>query len=701
MASLKELHRLWNEQDTFSKFLLVSVVLLVAFAYLPTLQFDYVTQDQWRAFRYQSDVDSTMARLKECLSMLPLYYARTGRPLVWITECLEHLFVGNISDFKYLRPFALIVVVFTVVYLSLVIKRICNDWVSAAIVAAVFITAPAYSFMYLQGWPALMVLLSIPLAVASYKIFIDKVWGTFSSCKYLVLSSALFLVACLIYPIFAFIVLPLVLMQFVCEDGINFMNSVKKVLVTLLYYALLSAVYYLLVKIFTNMINFYKADLPCLGPYEVSAQLSPTIILNRIIEVATSFYEMSPANFPAFHGVTIVILIVTSIAAGIKFSLIRYKHFHASFVYYSSATFLVCALVLLASISPWVFSRMNGLANRHLLPLYFFMSFAMVWVVKELLTYIRMNTRKIQLALVAFVLLPIAVFQNSYSFLEVVSTRAEIEMLRARFRDWDGEGRLNKRFLLVIRPEIPRPLGVEKLLDDDGHGNDNAVLASSKNPVSLPWMVSAILKERQCGRKYNIVDCGLDTAACVANALANDNNVVVAYARGAGAPASNTIQCIVQPDVINFSELTSRPITPVIKMIELPSVTASSVLDEFGPQGLFLQTPPGWHAEKNPHYPQTLKVDLKEIQSLNSVSFLPQDKTLISRCPKSVRIKVSNDEQSWNEVATDDDVCTPNTSGGWHKLQLPQKVEARYMKIEILANCGDPEFLTLRGLKVE
>lgn len=701
MTSLKELRRLWSEEDTLAKFLLVSVLLLVVFAYLPTLQFDYVTQDQWRAFRYQSDVDSPLERLQECLSMLPVYYARTGRPLVWITECLEHLFVENISDFKYLRPFVLIVVIFTVVYLSLVIKKMCNDWVSAAIIAAIFTTAPAYSFMYLQSWPALMVLISIPLAAASYKMFIDKVLSEYCSCKYLTLSFGFFLVACLIYPTFAFVVLPMALIQFICEDEICFKNRVKKIFATLVFYALTTAAYYLLVKLFSQMLELYQPNLPSLGPYEVSAQISPAIILNRVIEVVTYFYRMPPANFTAFHGATLAIMIATSITAGIKFSLIRHKHFYTSLVCYSFATFLVCALVLSASISPWVFSKMNVLANRHLLPLYLFISFAFVWVVRGFLLYVKVDTCKIRLLSVLLILLPIAVLQNSNSILEVVSTRTEIEMLRAKLKDWDGEGQLNKKFLLVIRPEIPRPLGVEKLLDDGGYGNDNAVLASSKNPVSIPWMVSAVLKEKQQDRKYNIVDCGLDTVSCVSNALVNENNIVVAYAGGVGAPDSNTISYVVKPYVVDFSELTSKPVKLVFKEVELPSVTASSVLDGFGAQGLFLQTPPGWHAGKNPRYPQTLEVDFKESIPVSSISFLPQDKTLISRCPKSVRIKVSEDKHSWIAVAADDDVCTPNSSDGWHKLQLPQKIDARYMKIEILANCGDPEFLTLRGLKVE
>jgi hypothetical protein len=42
-------------EDRLSRGVILVSLLLVVFAYLPTLQFDYVTQDQWRAFRYSTE----------------------------------------------------------------------------------------------------------------------------------------------------------------------------------------------------------------------------------------------------------------------------------------------------------------------------------------------------------------------------------------------------------------------------------------------------------------------------------------------------------------------------------------------------------------------------------------------------------------------------------------------------------------------
>lgn len=70
--------------------------------FLPTLLFDYVPQDQWRAFRYEQ----TMAagKFESICNTLPKFYTRTGRPLVWIGECLEHTLANSISDLTKLRP---------------------------------------------------------------------------------------------------------------------------------------------------------------------------------------------------------------------------------------------------------------------------------------------------------------------------------------------------------------------------------------------------------------------------------------------------------------------------------------------------------------------------------------------------------------------------------------------------------------------
>lgn len=702
MFDLKEILRFWKSQDAFTKYLIISVLSLVVFAYLPTLQFDYVTQDQWRAFRYSSSEQSSFERLTKCTSTLPSFYILTGRPFVWPTECLEHAFVDKISDFKYLRPLSLAVVVFTVIYLSSIINKFTGGVVTALVVSAVFITAPAYSFMYLQGLPALMVLISIVLAAASYKHYTESLTSDSGRYKHSIYSSLLFLTACMIYPAFAFIVLPLALMKFASSDADSVAQKLKELSLTLAFYGLMSGIYYLFVKIYvilTPAIN----DLPNLGLYEVSAQLSPSVIFERISRVVNYFFMMPPMNFPTFHGVSFAVLVAFSVVLGLTSLRSNHENRYLTASFLVGVAFFVSCVVLLSSTAPWLFSKMDELSTRHLLAFYLFISFAAVFALKAALQSVfKLSDYKVSLAIVMLVLVPISVIQNGNSFLEIASTRAEIEMLRSKINQWAKNGGLSgNRFILIVRPTSTRPTSINNLLNDDGYGNDNAVLASSQNPVSIPWMVNAIFREEFRDRKINVVDCGFDTESCVSSAIENPKNIVVAYSYDNRTSKQDFITCSIQPYVINISELSPKPINPIIKIVESPSISATSTLDYFGPQGLFMALAPGWHAKRNPEYPQVLNIDLKEKKSIGSISFLPQSSTFIARSPKSVRIKTSNNGQLWHTVANGDDMCSANSPGGWHKFNLPNKVEARYLEIAIISNCGDPDFLTLRGLKIE
>lgn len=68
----------WQLEDGLSRSVVLASLLLVIWAYLPTLQFDYVTQDQWRAFRYSTEPTSARDRAEACIHMLPTFYTLLG-----------------------------------------------------------------------------------------------------------------------------------------------------------------------------------------------------------------------------------------------------------------------------------------------------------------------------------------------------------------------------------------------------------------------------------------------------------------------------------------------------------------------------------------------------------------------------------------------------------------------------------------------
>jgi hypothetical protein len=114
----------WRSEDGLSKGIILVSLLLVVLAYWPTLQFDYVTQDQWRAFRYSTEPQSAIERGQACMNADPRFYVLTGRPLVWMTECIEQAAVARIADFARLRPVMLAIVLATVMYLGFVLGPI-------------------------------------------------------------------------------------------------------------------------------------------------------------------------------------------------------------------------------------------------------------------------------------------------------------------------------------------------------------------------------------------------------------------------------------------------------------------------------------------------------------------------------------------------------------------------------------------------
>jgi F5/8 type C domain len=308
--------------------------------------------------------------------------------------------------------------------------------------------------------------------------------------------------------------------------------------------------------------------------------------------------------------------------------------------------------------------------------------------------------RWLPIAAVLVLLVSVAVVQNKFSYLETKVSAVEIQSLRTALGRWlDSNGYLHQKLvLIVLPPHLSRPQRVEQYLRSGRTMAENAILASSANPISIPWMINALLRERTdhpIGKTVEIASCSFDRA-CAEEKL-NEGDVVISLASG-GAP----VRVPENPFVINLSQLTSHPVHPAIELVKhtLPLITASSQLGKYGPKGLFFKSQPGWHAAAHPTYPQTLRIDFREAKVFHQIGLLPQD-TLPQRMPKAMRIAASDDGDAWRPVADVDDACSLKSSDGWHILALAAPVRTRYLRIHILSNCGDPNFLTLRGLRVE
>ncbi|MBM4259650.1 MAG: discoidin domain-containing protein [Deltaproteobacteria bacterium] len=126
-------------------------------------------------------------------------------------------------------------------------------------------------------------------------------------------------------------------------------------------------------------------------------------------------------------------------------------------------------------------------------------------------------------------------------------------------------------------------------------------------------------------------------------------------------------------------------------------ITASSVHESYGPEGLLKAAEPGWHAQRAPIYPQTVTISLAGIQQFAQVEFLPQLGQL-GRAPKKVLVEISDDANAWKEVASVENDCSA-PSENWRAHSLGRTVSAAHVRIKILSNCGDLDLLTLRGIR--
>src|SRR5207249_3881039 len=105
---------------------------------------------------------------------------------------------------------------------------------------------------------------------------------------------------------------------------------------------------------------------------------------------------------------------------------------------------------------------------------------------------------------------------------------------------------------------------------------------------------------------------------------------------------------------------------------------------------------PGWHAARPATYPQMLTFYFSKARRISGVRFLPQDGNA-ERGPRTVVLETSDDGRHWNLIGKIPDACGP--SGMWTERALPQPITTQLVRVTILANCGHPDLLTLRGVK--
>lgn len=129
------------------------------------------------------------------------------------------------------------------------------------------------------------------------------------------------------------------------------------------------------------------------------------------------------------------------------------------------------------------------------------------------------------------------------------------------------------------------------------------------------------------------------------------------------------------------------------------NITASSQHDTYDPNGLFLGKEPGWHSAFPAKYPQEIIIEFVTFTEIRYVGLLQQNGQT-QRAPKAYQIEVSTDGILWMPISRSDDACALYASSGWTNIMLPKAARGRFIKVVIFSNCGDPQWLTLKGLRI-
>lgn len=686
----------WQYETLFLCFL------LLIFTYSATLQFDFAVLDQYRAFRLPESF-TKLEEFNTCVRDALPFYFRSGRPIVWIAECVERAFVGKLGDFYFFRFLPLATTLFFVFLIGKLYSHFSGCRIFALQMCGLVLSIlPGYQFFLLLGTNGLMVLFAPILSIASSYYFVIR---SDLGVRRFAPSLTLYILSCYIYPAWALSVVPFSLFLIVVNEENSLKNVLKKSVIAMLFYFLGTALYFFSIKLFISLNLFNSAAIAITANYDTNVVSDVVTIFSRL-HIALEYVFFGPVWDVNHIGLVILVSGFLSLIYIFysKFLLID-GGMRQSFVIRIMLVFIIVIPIyfisIIAPMGAWLLSSMNELSQR-----FFNYSFAMpvlstVYIVDRIFSI----NKKIATFILLIVIPGMFIFANKVVTLNVIAYAVEIDYMKHKISNWiDSGSYLNDRTVVVIPPYAnktdSRPAFMRSLATYHENYRTGAWSGELTHYFEL---FSAIIREKQnheIGRKMNLINCPLYESNCLFDIKNKDS--IIFYVLNRDDLSRQVLRIPTNPLILDASSLTANPVEISISITPpiWPEVKSTS-FNQYDASGLLGSVSPGWHAERNPRYPQMLQIDFKQTKQFDSVYFLPQDEKLVARAPKKVRIRISRDGKSWRTIAHGDDMCSANSPGGWYKLSLPNKVEVRHLEIDIISNCGDPDFLTLRGLKFE
>jgi hypothetical protein len=193
--------------------------------------------------------------------------------------------------------------------------------------------------------------------------------------------------------------------------------------------------------------------------------LGPSALLEQAKFAAIYFVHMPAFDFSS--PIALPPIILAAFSGGLGWFTYKGRAQGGRSVFTTVLLFLIISVVvLLASISPWLFSNNHNVGSRYVLTWNLFFCAATVGLLSLLLRHYSATARWASTILLLGGLLPMAWIENGQSMLEVDVTGAEIQLMRDRLSTWaDMKGWINNRYLLVVLPTKIRPVNIEKAVN--------------------------------------------------------------------------------------------------------------------------------------------------------------------------------------------------------------------------------------------
>ncbi len=512
-----------NPIQSFFIFLIFAFVLI---GFLPVLVANYVPQDQWRAFTYGTGVDG-LKQFYACKNRVFNFYLSTGRPLVYIPECVEHAFIKNTSDFCFLRIPSLLITFANMLIGAKIFRKITNYFWQALALTLTLIFNPGYAFMFYQGYTAAGVLASIGLALASLYYLIEAYCkgNIFLNSKNKILFTItgiiLFFISLLNYAAFAFVVIPVAFFIAVFSKNLSNTEKSKFLIVTYSIYVFTCLMYLIFVKFTTLHIPQEH-----LGNYKVSIAGLP-IILGKIHKFTNElFFNSTLVNYKVSIYILLSFIIISAFFIPKTNKNIKLKQ-----TIFAKITYVILfPIIAISSSSPVFISYFDSPLTRHTLPPLFMLGFCVIFsLIKSTETLSNKNNSYVNYnkfinVILFFTITAFTIQQFKISINLIQDSSIELFTIKNKVNNILTKDNItNGIHMHIIRPNNGSFIG------KTWFGSTEYAPAITQNPEHIKQLITMILKNKYKNDDilYSIYirDCQLDIKC--GYTLPSNNEIVI------------------------------------------------------------------------------------------------------------------------------------------------------------------------------